>query len=491
MTDFVALDFETTGLDVRRDRILEVGLVRFSRSGVVAEELESLIDPDCDPGATHVHGISRSMLRGAPSFQDYLGAILDFVDGSILVTHNKRFDLGFLQSELGRIGKVVPKLDALCTMQLIRRVHPESPRGLADACRFLGIPTSATHQALSDARLAAQLASRLIEHVNHRELPAPVDGRSLRGRRAPLRSAAGKPRNVSSKREAQGTMTTVAHPGSGGVSPTARAVENLLAALFEGGSTAAAARSLDALRAAGKSGVGSKEVLKSGRRIVKEMHLSVKKAVTPDPLFLSDIRLELDSGATVNVEVKAQTTGGFGGLASADWVRDETDFLRMLFYTDHSFKRMLPDWMKERLTVTDPKKYFGGWTLKDLWMSDIALLPDAARRAKAGVTTPEDLHDFMANKYLVHVTKEGTQACRLAQVRGVAELWSGAQFQYALFTPPKSSVGIYVGSAPSRGEYDFAYYVAYTTEYRGTPVRGRHKLHSRALPAASLVRASH
>lgn len=286
-------------------------------------------------------------------------------------------------------------------------------------------------------------------------------------------------------------MTSVARPGSGRVSATARAVERLLAAVLEGSPTAEPARDLDALRRRGRSGVTSRQVLKSGRAIARSLGLSVRRATTPDPRFLSDIRLEVDGGEIFHVEVKAQTTGSFNGLGSADWVRDETDFLRYLCYNDAAFKAKLPRWMQLKLTVDDPATYFGAWTCGDLWVADIALLPDRERRERAGVFDRTGLGSFMSNKALIHFTKTGSQVCRLVDVAGVRDVLSGRPLQYKLTTPPKASVGVHVGGGGGRDSFNFAYYVAYRSTYRGGHTGGRHKLPSRALPSGLTIRFPH
>lgn len=277
-------------------------------------------------------------------------------------------------------------------------------------------------------------------------------------------------------------MSGIARPGSGGVSPTARAVETVLSGLFDGSPRVTAATDLDRLHGRGKSGISARQLNRSGAAVVGLLGLPVRRALTPDPSYLGDIRLELSDGTIAYVEVKAQTTGRFDGLSSADWAREETDFLRYLYHSDRRFSRRLPAWMARRLTVPNPRSYFTGWGAGDLWLADIAGLPDADRRSVAGVANSTQLYDFMSCKYFVHVTAGGTQACRLTDLPEVDRLHKGGTFNYALFSPPKSSVGVYVGEDPTRGGFDFAYYVAYRTTYKGKHVVGRHKLTSRALP---------
>jgi DNA polymerase-3 subunit epsilon len=171
---FVAIDFETTGLIARKNRIIEIGMVRFTENFQVDGEFCSLVNPGRDVGRTDIHGITPTMLDGAPMFSEIIPQICEFMSGSILVAHNKQFDLDFLSTELLRAGVELSELDALCTMELIRSAYPSSPRRLHDACQFLGIETENAHEALADARMAARIAMSILRDVGFPALPDAV-----------------------------------------------------------------------------------------------------------------------------------------------------------------------------------------------------------------------------------------------------------------------------------------------------------------------------
>lgn len=102
--DFVAFDLETTGLEAGRDRIAEIGAVRFERRGVVGR-FSTLVNPGIPmpKEASAVNGITDDMLAGAPGIDQALDDFLRFAEGAILVAHNAPFDCGFVNSELGRL----------------------------------------------------------------------------------------------------------------------------------------------------------------------------------------------------------------------------------------------------------------------------------------------------------------------------------------------------------------------------------------------------
>ena len=103
---FTAFDTETTGLYCERDRIIEIGAVKFDKTGILGT-YEILIYPEISVPASayKVHGISDLMLSGCPVFAAAAPAFLDFIEGTRLIAHNAPFDTGFVNSELQRAGR--------------------------------------------------------------------------------------------------------------------------------------------------------------------------------------------------------------------------------------------------------------------------------------------------------------------------------------------------------------------------------------------------
>jgi DNA polymerase III epsilon subunit family exonuclease len=113
--DFVAIDVETTGLDPKTDRIIEVGAVRFT-DGKAFAEYSSFVNPDAQlpRHITHLTGIQNQDVVDAPRFEEIAGTLLDFIAGMPLCGHQIDFDLNFLNGELKRTGRVklsAPEID--------------------------------------------------------------------------------------------------------------------------------------------------------------------------------------------------------------------------------------------------------------------------------------------------------------------------------------------------------------------------------------------
>ena len=107
---YVVVDLETTGLAPGRARICEIGAVRV-RGLELAAAFESLVDPAMALPAsiTALTGISDADLQGAPSPGAAVSRFLDFAGDCVLVAHNARFDVGFLNHEVERLVRTAAR----------------------------------------------------------------------------------------------------------------------------------------------------------------------------------------------------------------------------------------------------------------------------------------------------------------------------------------------------------------------------------------------
>jgi DNA polymerase-3 subunit epsilon len=93
--DWALVDVETSGPVARRDRVLSVAVVTLGPDGERTGEFSTLLNPGCDPGPVHVHGLTAGRLRGAPAFEQVAGRIGAMLEGRVLVAHNAQFDYDF------------------------------------------------------------------------------------------------------------------------------------------------------------------------------------------------------------------------------------------------------------------------------------------------------------------------------------------------------------------------------------------------------------
>jgi DNA polymerase-3 subunit epsilon len=159
----VAIDCETTGLDVRRDHIVSIAAVKIAAGLSVVEPpvLDTLIDPrmPIPARAVAVHGIDNARVTNAPTIAEAYDEILAALAGCVVVGHYVSFDLAMLAGEARRNGcdwREPPYFD---TFELMAGLGFAADNiDLAEMLTLLGIePKGTRHSAAGDARMAADL----------------------------------------------------------------------------------------------------------------------------------------------------------------------------------------------------------------------------------------------------------------------------------------------------------------------------------------------
>lgn len=267
--------------------------------------------------------------------------------------------------------------------------------------------------------------------------------------------------------------------GSGLSRETASTIEELIAAIFaQSRATSALARRLDTEFDRGRSGLRSGTAVPWIEAIADHLGLPVAQATAQPADLLGDVRLTLDDGSHVWIEVKAQTTKTFRELIQADWVRDETDAVRWLCHFQPDVRKLLSRRTLDELGVDDPARHFGHWSLPGLWLADLGLASTRARRAAAGASDLNGLSEFLGRKYLIHITCEGARCVRLDQLHCAQRALDLDSVHLAVSAGGKCDAIVWLSTEgpPRRGAIEFAYYIGYRSG-----VLGRHKLTDRAV----------
>jgi len=169
---YIVYDVETTGANVRRDELVEIGALAYENRQPAEEPFRMLIRPErgyIPKAATRVHGISYEDVKNAPTIAQVLPDFLDYVGRDTLVGHNiARFDNRFIDKACGEHldGRGFYPL-FVDTLRLARRLLPEQRHySLEHLSHALGLHKGPIrHRALDDLRVTADLFYLLTDYL--------------------------------------------------------------------------------------------------------------------------------------------------------------------------------------------------------------------------------------------------------------------------------------------------------------------------------------
>jgi len=173
--EFAALDFETTGLDRRRDAIVSFGVVPVRRGRVLlGEAVHQFVDPEIpsSPESMKVHRILPRDLEVAPSLEVARELLRPALEGRFLLAWYAEVEVSFLERIFGgrRRSWVRRTVDARRLAIELEGQDPDVRESLSNAAERYGVPVAAPHEALDDALVTAQLFLVLASKLEGRGL---------------------------------------------------------------------------------------------------------------------------------------------------------------------------------------------------------------------------------------------------------------------------------------------------------------------------------
>lgn len=171
--EFVAFDLETTGLNPRTDRIIEIGAVKL-KNGVIVDSFQTFVDPGMSipPFITNLTHIDDAMVMGAPSIETALPEFHKFCDSAVLVAHNASFDASFILQKGSALG-ISFSNNVLDTLELSRTALPNIRSHKLDRLAdYFSINMGSHHRADDDAATCANIMLECFKIVSLSEIKA-------------------------------------------------------------------------------------------------------------------------------------------------------------------------------------------------------------------------------------------------------------------------------------------------------------------------------
>ncbi len=173
---FCIVDIETNGSHVSKGyQIIEIGAIKY-QGGKIIDKFESLVyATQIDEYIQEVTNINPSMLSNSPSQESVLKEFKLFLEDSVFVAHNIKFDYGFISDAFEKydLGKLQNR--KLCTIDLARRTLLSSKYGLAYLKEELGIEVDNHHRAYWDALATTYIFEKCLDKLNSKTIKTTED----------------------------------------------------------------------------------------------------------------------------------------------------------------------------------------------------------------------------------------------------------------------------------------------------------------------------
>ncbi len=165
--EVVAIDCETTGLNVRTDDIITIAAIKIRGSRILtSERFEAVVRPDANMRAEEikVHRMRQADVAQSPLIRKVLPRLLHFVGGRPLVGYYVDFDIAMLDKYiLPHIGIELPNRRIEVSKLYYERKYGDAPANtvidlsFAAILKDLGVPPLAQHDAFNDALMTAMM----------------------------------------------------------------------------------------------------------------------------------------------------------------------------------------------------------------------------------------------------------------------------------------------------------------------------------------------
>ncbi|MCR4781953.1 MAG: PolC-type DNA polymerase III [Lachnospiraceae bacterium] len=180
-SSFVVFDLETTGFNSDKDKIIEIGAVRFE-GGNITDRFSEFVNPNqpIPYRITELTSIDDSMVKDAPPIEEILPRFIEFCEGAVTVAHNAEFDMSFIRSYCKKLGLECPET-YMDTVEMARMALPNlSNYKLDRVAKALNVSLENHHRAVDDAECTAHIFEKLCEDFKNRGLYSlnDIDGAS-------------------------------------------------------------------------------------------------------------------------------------------------------------------------------------------------------------------------------------------------------------------------------------------------------------------------
>ena len=179
---YVVYDIETTGFSQTYDRMIEIAAVKVYQGGII-EQFETFVNPQMpiSKKITDLTSITDEDVADAPTIEEILPKFMEFCEGSILVAHNARFDVGFVYANLNRLAIPYKEFPVIDTLNLFRAGYYDKVKtfNLKSLSKYFKVKQEHHHRAIDDTRVTALCFIGMLNDLYQQDITNYKDINSL------------------------------------------------------------------------------------------------------------------------------------------------------------------------------------------------------------------------------------------------------------------------------------------------------------------------
>lgn len=178
LRSYVAYDLETTGLDVEKDQIIEVGAIKVV-DGRLVQEFTCIVNPhrQLNPYIVELTGITQDMVNAGYEKRPVVEEFIKFCEGFDVLGHNLMFDYKFMKAAAVSLKCPFEK-NGVDTLFIAKKtLQTLKSKKLGNICEYYGYTNKSAHRAIHDAKATAYIYEEMVKQfgVDHMELFEPKE----------------------------------------------------------------------------------------------------------------------------------------------------------------------------------------------------------------------------------------------------------------------------------------------------------------------------
>ncbi|MGX7576610.1 exonuclease domain-containing protein [Candidatus Vidania fulgoroideorum] len=175
---YIVLDTETTGLNTKKDRIIEISCIELNNYKITGRYFHTYLNTKrkISKSAFKIHGINKKKINNKPYFKDIALKLKKILESYTVIIHNSIFDYSIIKKEYKRLNTRI-SFKVIDTLKICRNIFPGKKNNLRSLCGRFRLNLPHKHSAFYDSLNLAKIF--VIINKKQKKLPLHIKETSI------------------------------------------------------------------------------------------------------------------------------------------------------------------------------------------------------------------------------------------------------------------------------------------------------------------------